>query len=349
MKPKTYIIIFLSAVIAVVVFHLLVWNFLTKDILTGEIGDLSRMGYLPEMAMRKNITLDLPLRHMEAWSFDKGGVDVLTVGDSFSNGADRLKNGYYQDYIATFNNLRVLNVLPYDMENPVATVVLLHNSGWLAKYSPGYVIIEKSEKSSIDSFDKAIDFSKSARIQEVEDYMKAGKNVYFQSPNVDFINTGNVKYLIYRLLYAFSENAYFGRVHVLKLDRALFTAGRGDTLLVLNDDLNGIPLATSDSVKRLNDNMNRLADMLKEDGIRLLFMPVVDKYNLYMPYIINNRHPASAFFELLRPLPKRYELIDTKAILSKELEKGELDVFTPDDTHWSWKASKRIFEETIFD
>jgi hypothetical protein len=47
-------------------------------------------------------------------------------------------------------------------------------------------------------------------------------------------------------------------------------------------------------------------------------------------------------------LPKEYLLIDTKAILAKAIEEGELDLFYQDDTHWTWKASQRIFSAVRF-
>jgi len=78
-------------------------------------------------------------------------------------------------------------------------------------------------------------------------------------------------------------------------------------------------------------------------------MPSVDKYNLYSRFIVDNPYPDSRFFEELRKLPKRYVFIDTKKLLLGELERGEKDLFYPDDTHWSWKAPKRIFSEIRFD
>jgi hypothetical protein len=72
-------------------------------------------------------------------------------------------------------------------------------------------------------------------------------------------------------------------------------------------------------------------------------MPIVDKLNLYEPYLLQHRYPRSIFFEELRKLPRDYLLIDTKEILSRSLEKGELDIFHQDDSHWTWKASQAIF------
>jgi hypothetical protein len=75
----------------------------------------------------------------------------------------------------------------------------------------------------------------------------------------------------------------------------------------------------------------------------------VDKYTLYCKWLRRKKYPESPFFEMLRPLPKRYRFIDTKQILRAELERGEKDVFYADDTHASWKASQRIFTLERFD
>ncbi len=48
-------------------------------------------------------------------------------------------------------------------------------------------------------------------------------------------------------------------------------------------------------------------------------------------------------------MPKGYGFIDTKRILGEELKKGTVDLYHPDDSHWSCKASERIFREWRFD
>jgi hypothetical protein len=91
-----------------------------------------------------------------------------------------------------------------------------------------------------------------------------------------------------------------------------------------------------------------LADKLTTKGVKLYFMPCADKYDIYSKFIINNKYPQNQFFEKLRPLQKRYTLIDTKALLSKELDKGIKDIYYFDDAHWSWKASETIFKQVKF-
>jgi hypothetical protein len=77
-------------------------------------------------------------------------------------------------------------------------------------------------------------------------------------------------------------------------------------------------------------------------------MPVVDKYDLYSDDIVRNPYPKNPFFDELRKLPKRYTLIDTKAILEPMVKAGVKDVFYPDDSHWTCKASKKVFETVRF-
>ena len=51
---------------------------------------------------------------------------------------------------------------------------------------------------------------------------------------------------------------------------------------------------------------------------------------------------------VVRGLKKEYTFIDTKAIIKQLIDDNEKDVYYPDDTHWSYKASAKIFEETKF-
>jgi len=128
----------------------------------------------------------------------------------------------------------------------------------------------------------------------------------------------------------------------------MFSAKISNELLFYHKDLKNLKLETKNSIELLNKNFNLLADELSKKGIKLIFMPAVDKYNLYRPYIVSNTYKESIFFEYLETLPKEYIFINTKEILSKELEKGVKDIYHVDDTHWSYKASEAIIESEIF-
>ncbi len=133
-----------------------------------------------------------------------------------------------------------------------------------------------------------------------------------------------------------------------ELTREMFTVSNGTRLLFLRDDVKRGTHTNIETIMLMNRNLNTLAEKLATRGIKLFFMPCVDKYTLYSGYLKDNPYPKSIFFEELRKLPKCYRLIDTKAILAEELEKGEKDIYYADDTHWSWKASEKIFSGVRF-
>lgn len=163
-----------------------------------------------------------------------------------------------------------------------------------------------------------------------------------------FLNAGNFKFIFNGILYRFSDNAFFSSVYIRDLDAPFFSVKNDRRLLFYRDDIKSIPNATKQNIRSLNDNINNVADLLRRKGITLYFMPAADKYNMYSDHIVANPYPKSVFFELLREMPKRYVFVDTKAILSEEIRKGEKDIYYADDTHWSWKAVKRIAESVKF-
>jgi hypothetical protein len=311
-------------------------------------GDLSRMGYLPDSKLLRQNIDDLPLRHWEESGYRGLPVRVLTIGDSFSNGGGGGKNRYYQDYIASISRCGVLNFEPYQNLDILSLITVLCNNGYLDRLRPKYLIFGASEKFCIAQYAKPLDSAKTLTMEQLNAMKRMGYNAA-SGPKVSFINTGNFKYLLNSLLYRFSDNAFFSKVYVRRLSRPLFSARDDDRLLWYRDDTRNTSLVTPGTVALLNKNLNTLADMLAKKGIRLYFLPCVDKYNLYSEFIVDNTYPRSTFFEELRKAPKRYTVIDTKELLLGEVRRGEKDVFYPDDTHWSWKASKKIFETVRFD
>jgi hypothetical protein len=274
-------------------------------------------------------------------------VDVITIGDSFANIAGGGKNRYFQDYIASLNNLEVENVRPFKDFDFLTAVAVLNNNGYFDRVKPKHVIVSSSEKLCMDRFIFPPHLDRNIPFKELLTY----KRLLYTGgrPKVQFINTGNLNYLIYKLLYCFTPDAVFSNTYQVKLSRDFFSVKNSNVLLFYKSDVRSIKRATDDNIRKLNDNMNRTADLLARKGIRFYFMPCADKYNVYSDYIVNNRYPRSVFFEKLRNLPKRYVLIDTKEILERELRRGEKDLYYPDDSHWSWKASAAIFSRYRFD
>ena len=346
---KKFTLCFIAALLLFILAHYLIWRNVTEVFFTGkwEGGDISRLGYILDSKLyRKNHT-DLPRQHIELeHNKNNEKVDVFTLGDSFANFGGGGKNRYFQDYIATLSGVTVENFKPYSDVNFLSTLAILVNNGYLDKITPRHVILSSSEKLCVERYAVPIDFAKTMTMTE----LLSRKRFNYDTPHLDvkFINTGNLNYVMYRFLYYVSPNALFSKAYKVKLSRDFFSVANSNILLFYKNDLKSIGRATDGNIKLLNDNMNVMADILARKGIKFYFMPCVDKYNVYSEYIVNNRYPRSVFFEKLRKLPKRYVLIDTKDVLLKELQLGKKDIFYPDDTHWSWKASEAIFSRYLF-
>jgi hypothetical protein len=293
-------------------------------------------------------------QHMDLTNWDKKPVDIVTIGDSFSQGGASGKNAFYQDYLATNCNLRVLNIQNQKNKiNMIEMVYQLKNSSLLHTLDPKIILIESTERDVLKRFSSYIDshVSKKNSLKNNLELQKAltKLDATADKPKVQFINNLNINALKYNLLYFFDDNAYSSTTYKIKLNKNVFTSKNQSTLLFYKDSINYNNTITQEKVRQLNDNFNRLALSLQSRGIQLVFMPIVDKYNLYENFIADNKHQQkygqSTFFELLRPMRKYYTLVDTKAILLPLVEKNIPNIFYSDDTHWGYVASDVVSRE----
>jgi len=359
LSHRIFVKVFILFCTIFIVFNYFIWKHYTELLLTKKYdgGELARMSYHHGSKYFRKNHVDLPIRHFLIRDYKKNKIDLLTLGDSFSFGIGGGKNNYYQDYIASYNNINVANVHPYPSNDsvsgfsPLTNLILLYNSGLLDEIKPKYVLIESVERYCIERYSHRYDFNRTTTKQDLLKYYNSVKDDFDYLPNVCFMNTGNFKFFYYNFIYQLSDKAFGNTsysVVIKKTSKPLFSAINSNDLLFLNKDVSSISLASDDSIYLLNNNLNVMAQKLASKNIKLYFMPIVDKYNLYHDSIINNPYPSSCFFEKLRKLPKKYVLIDTKQILQEELNRGQKDVFYPDDSHWSWKAPQKIFDQVRF-
>lgn len=349
-KFKKLSFFWIVSIILVCSFHAVIYFMYVHKVFPESpmtIGDLGRMSYATDLLDLRENKIDLKKLHLESNEYkDDNEIEMITIGDSFSNGGGGGLNSYYQDYIATEFNLNVLNIKGTSNFMEIASLLL--NSGQLDNMKTRYVLIESVQRFALQRFAiNNIDFEKSEiyPLTKQED----NKNVKKASDSVGIINNLNLNALSYNL--KFKMNGYgkiSSSIYREKLNQNLFSIKIGNELLFYYEDLKFIEQESKERIELLNDNFNKLSHALAKKNIKLIFMPAVDKYNLYRPYIVSNIYNESIFFEYLETLPKDYIFINTKKILSKELEKGEKDIFYVDDTHWSYKASKTIIKDESF-
>ena len=129
----------------------------------------------------------------------------------------------------------------------------------------------------------------------------------------------------------------------------MFNTKTQNKLLFFSGDLDNTNF-TKNSIQDLNNNLNKISNILIQKNIKLVFMPNVNKYNLYSKYIIDQKkYPKSNFFEQMRLQNKNFIFIDTKKILTNLLDKGFKNVYFPDDTHWSDIGSSAVVDHLPFD
>ena len=349
----------------VLIFQFLIFNFLiffnytnkvypeTSD---SSIGDLARMSYLVDIIQDKKNIVDLERVHLSQNEYKNQNIDILTIGDSFSNGGAGGVNSYYQDYISTVYNKNVLNLNPQKIENTsnyIEIITLFANSGYLEKMGLKYILVESVQREALVRFAR----------NDLNFFMRTDKNLenifenLRQTYNIEelhtlkppIINNLNFNAFLYNMKYYIKGYGKLNSsVYIEKLNKELFTSKSSLELAFFHEDIKKLSLETKENIELLNQNFNYLSDILENKGIKLIFMPAVDKYNLYRPFIVSNKYKESIFFEYLATLDKKYTFINTKKILSESLKNGEKDIFYADDTHWSYIASENIIKSKDF-
>lgn len=354
-KSKKFVFGVIFILFLFITFHFVIWQF-TKKIYPKDyiVGDLARMSYKFDSITQRNTIDTLSKKHIHFNNYNGEEVDIITIGDSFSNGGAKDPNRYYQDYISSIYNLRVLNILKFPQtENYVDTILILLESGFLEKSKVKYVILESVQRNIYENigFNKA-NVTNNFKYDNIVSDIVNNKDIYNLKDNyhenLTFINNLNYNLLAYNSKFFINGYGKQKKYYIEKLNKEFFTSKSKDELIFFYDDIRFLSFETIENLNKLNKKLNLLANKLKEKDIKLIFMPAVDKYNLYRSYIISNEYSESIFFEYLEELNKDYYFVNTKKILLEQLENDVKDLYYSDDTHWSNKASEVIIRNKVF-
>ena len=113
-KHKTWALAFLAVFASFLALNFAVWHGFTAEMMNAEeylTPDLVRLGYITGSTLYRKPECHAS-RRSTFYSADYAGqqVDILTIGDSFSNMKDNGRDPMYQDWLATLHDKAVMNV-----------------------------------------------------------------------------------------------------------------------------------------------------------------------------------------------------------------------------------------------
>lgn len=301
-------------------------------------GDLGRLAFITigedygERIRQGEMKDVLFVKVRETEQLRKIRVNVLTIGDSFS----QQEHAGYQNYMSK-TGLTVANMRRGLYKSPVQYAWNVLNAGVVDSTNINVMVVEIGERDFVDSIAVLKRDKVEVGIPDTDDVDDDEDNVY-DIRQWSLLRTRD--FLMYRFL---GKNP----VYRAELNRDFFDSREPRTLYFYYADIaNGLTIPDNLRPKIL-EMFNMLTDKAREQGISLILMLPVDKYDLYQDYIVDNpyAHPKRINEDVRELLGDCPEVMLCKYILKPLLEQGEKDVFLFDDSHWSYKASEVVGKE----
>lgn len=310
-----------------------------------EEGDLIRLGYLYDNPTPLSETLQkvkvLPKKYqlISEIDLDKNHqFDLLSIGDSFSEQGEF----GYQNQLAN-KGISVLHIDRFlSEESPIQNLTNLINSDFFDKIKPKYVVLQTVERAI--PIRANVVYNEQRTLDSLKTQIRERVKPETPPSGTQFFSKATLKIPLANLQFLFLNQPPFSYVYRFKSNNRELFSNEPNTLLFFRDDFKTIPSKNDPKMaKQLNDNINRINQLLKEKGIKLIFIISPDKYDLYQEYVENSKE-KSIFFSLFHPLKKDYIYIPSFEILSEAI-KNQKDIYFYDDTHWSPKAAEIISNE----
>ncbi|MGL6023148.1 MAG: alginate O-acetyltransferase AlgX-related protein [Cetobacterium sp.] len=303
---------------------------------TGDIGNLAKINFGKEYNQLFKSELENEKYYLE-YDSNINEYDIITIGDSFSQ---QKENGY-QNHLSKLSNKKIMNLQRLPSKEPEQTAFILLNSGYFDKVKTKYLIIESVEREFLHR-GIAININEYDNLKKIEQNYGNLEKLNEKIVKQNFFNISNFKFLLNKILYMINDRAFYTKIYKKDLKIPMFSL-REKELYFYSDDIKNLKYNTKDNISLTNKNLNILNKQLNEKGIKLVIMPAINKHTFYQNYITDKKMKKSYFFEEYSKETKGYIFINTKDILTKHLSE-EKDVFYLNDTHWSYKAAKKVAE-----
>ncbi|MFA9189938.1 hypothetical protein AAGV28_01025 [Flavobacterium sp. FZUC8N2.13] len=308
--------------------------------LSENTGDLLRIGLLPgiDKEYRQKIISSGNKMMFDELSTSKDKTyKILTIGDSFS---EQGKDGY-QNFLV--NDFSVLHINRFISNfNQIQKLIELCQGDFFDTYKIQYVVLEGVERHLIDNI-KNINNKGKIDIKQI-DSLIINHTTPKDKEEDNFFSSTIFKFPYSALKYYTDKNYISNKqVFVFELNTRLLFSNNSNELLFYNLDFDKTKQNNvAENATKLNDILNNLSDKLKEKNIKLIFLPCPDKYSLYYDYILDKKSLLKpVFFDNFKKLNKKYLYIDSKEVLSEQLNTKK-DLYYFDDSHWSPVASELV-------
>jgi hypothetical protein len=342
---RTMVIAFAVALAATGLFNAVMWYGFTCSLFGPEVGDMKRMGYLAgyEDCRSKLKQAEAPggtvLSLVEAEKAEQ--IQAVFIGDSFCNSLARaysIRNG----------NAPVLPLpMWWDQKNGLSQINRYLDKKWLHQHKVEEVIVERAEYEWLNTFANPGSTEGTTTIEELLSHPV--KPAYQRREPLDLFNNGNFKVVTYNLGYLFSPTA-FNQSDVVKVQmtRRLFNCSYGNKLLFFKGDLRGAltPGRRHDYDASLK-NLHALAERCRDMGLRFYMVIPPSKGFLYRPWVERPFYNDSPLLEELSKSATADGYVDLKEIFRGEIGGGILDLYFPDDAHWTFPSALKAAEAII--
>jgi hypothetical protein len=276
--------------------------------------------------------------------------DVIAFGDSFTNytpGEVMHPAGYWPNY---FVNNTGLNLIAFHLFN--TDLIRLIDSAAFKKFPPRLFIYEVVERDAINELAKIegdCKLKKSPQIKPlfIQPYESAlltfERNTKSGISNLNFDESGHyLKKAIIR-----KANNNFSKVDKITLNRkGLFSSKLSKETLVFKSDFKFKPYNEANIRKGLCGLIN-LQNKVQSNN-KTLFVALIapDKSSAYSNHSKSFHDKENSLIDYFSKQPINLPRVDVA--LKKEIEKGMVDVYLPNDTHWG-SLGHKIAAQTIVD
>ena len=304
-------------------------------ILPYQTGDLGRLGGIPFGPYDTIFKIPDFLYTENIMNYDSlQNVEILTIGDSFSQG-DHIG---YQNFLGHYLNKKVSN-LRIDNLNGINTLTALLDKGMIPNCR--VIIIESVERYVVNGLCAEPIINNDILKYKI---ISGAPIIFHTQDTIKRHHLFDIKELT-----SYYKNYFnsFSNNKVLTLSKLLFTAGKySDKLFIYtspkdyNNDLSFLNI-TEEKIQKATIRLAELKSLEKKHKIKIIFLVAADKYDMYYDYIKDNPYPINPILSSFSEFDSTF-FVNTKNILLPYLKNGEKDIYRVNDTHWSVKAAEIV-------